>query len=129
MIAGADIKAARKARGLTLQQVADACDISTSYMCDLEHDRRKVSASSKVVTRLAETLGFSVEEMLVGLDAQTRRRIEHLEDDLTVCRQQIKQLLGLLGQADRAFAASLALDGQAFARHRTIYLDARPTPL
>ena len=129
MIAGADLKAARKARRLTLQQVADACDISTSYMCDLEHDRRKVSASTKVIVALAETLGFTLEQMLCGIDPPTRKKIGTLEDDLAVTRQQVKQLLALLGHADQAFAASLAHDGAAFARHRAAYLARRNQPL
>lgn len=125
MIDGHLLHQARKARRLTLEQVADQVGISTSYMCDLEHNRRKVSPSSQVLVGLATTLGFTLDEMFAGPDPTTRRHLDQLDQDLTLARAQVKELLELVTHADRLTAALVARDGTAAQQHLTRYLTAR----
>jgi SOS-response transcriptional repressor LexA len=66
MTLGARIRAKRKAKGLTLQQVGDVFGISRSSVSEWESDRTR--PSNDKLMRLAEALNTSVNELLADDD-------------------------------------------------------------
>lgn len=77
---GAKLEAARKARGLTLQEVADAIGVSPSLISKLEHD--KVNVSINTLKRVCSFLGirmaslFEDSEVAVGKLVTADRRLQ-----------------------------------------------------
>lgn len=63
---GASMKAIRKARHLTLQEVADRADLAKSYVWELERGER-TNPSILALVALSKALGTSLDQ-LVGLD-------------------------------------------------------------
>jgi transcriptional regulator, XRE family len=57
------IKVWREFRGMTQQQLADAADISTPYLSQLETGKRE--ASIKVLTAIARILKVDVDDLIV----------------------------------------------------------------
>jgi transcriptional regulator with XRE-family HTH domain len=63
---GTRIRALRRARGLTQDQLAEACDVSRSAVAQWETDRSGQLSGN--ITRIAAALGSSVEHLLQGSD-------------------------------------------------------------
>lgn len=61
---GKEIRDLRRKRGLTQEQLAELADLSTPYVSHLERGSKK--ASMAVLVRLAESLGVTVDRLLVG---------------------------------------------------------------
>ena len=55
---GAAIRAERKAQGLTQTELADACDVSLSFIVGLEHGKRTAEIGKSVL--VLRTLGIDV---------------------------------------------------------------------
>lgn len=58
MAVGEQIRELRKVRGLTLQQVADAADISIGYLSQIERNQTKLPIG--VLKRVSDTLGVNM---------------------------------------------------------------------
>ena len=68
MISGKRIRAARRARGLTLRAVGDAVGVSHVFVSKVEHDERHVPSARRAA--FASLLGVSVAD-LTPLDPET----------------------------------------------------------
>ena len=64
---GHELRAARKQKGLTLQEVAEPAKISLTYLQKLERGGVN-SPSPRVLKRLAEVLGVSYERLMALAD-------------------------------------------------------------
>ena len=58
LMAGANIRAVRKSKGLSLRYMADAVGISPMYLSDIERGNRRVRIADGVGKRIAEYLGI-----------------------------------------------------------------------
>lgn len=59
---GAHLKAIRKSRGLTIEQMAEALEVHRTYVTSLEGGRRNISLG--VLERLSDALGVDPLQML-----------------------------------------------------------------
>jgi len=66
---GTRIRTLRRARGLTQDELASACDVSRSAVAQWETDRAGQLRGN--ISRIADALGTSVEHLLHGSQAQT----------------------------------------------------------
>jgi len=66
---GTRIRALRRARGLTQDELATACEVSRSAVAQWETDRAGQLRGN--ISRIADALGTSVEYLLHGSTAQT----------------------------------------------------------
>jgi transcriptional regulator with XRE-family HTH domain len=66
---GARIRALRRARGLTQDELASACEVSRSAVAQWETDRAGQLRGN--ISRIADALGTSVENLLHGSVSQT----------------------------------------------------------
>jgi quercetin dioxygenase-like cupin family protein len=62
---GQRLRAARRARRLTLEQVAEACDLTKGFVSKLERDQSTASVAS--LLRICDTLGLSIGELFEGI--------------------------------------------------------------
>lgn len=62
---GQRLRAARRARRLTLEQVADACGLTKGFVSKLERDQSTASVAS--LLRICDTLGLSIGELFEGI--------------------------------------------------------------
>jgi len=69
MTVGARIRALRRARGLTQDELAAACDVSRSAVAQWETDRSGQLRGN--ISRIADALGTSIEHLLHGSHAAT----------------------------------------------------------
>jgi len=69
---GEKIRAARKKRGLTLDQLAEKTESSKSYIWELEN-RPVVRPSADKIGRIADQLGLTVEYLLDDKQAEMKR--------------------------------------------------------
>lgn len=53
---GQAIRWARRARGLTLRQLAERLGVTAPFVCDIEHDRRQTSRTAQIATALVVAL-------------------------------------------------------------------------
>ena len=63
------IRDTRKARGLTLKNVADSVGCSIAYLSDLEQGRR--GARQETLDRIADVLGVTTDDLMGGGDDET----------------------------------------------------------
>lgn len=64
MTFGERLKAIRARRGVTQRWVAREAKLSASFLCDVERDKREPSAET--LARLADVLGFTMDELWRG---------------------------------------------------------------
>ena len=77
---GARIRALRHTRGLTQDELADACDVSRSAVAQWETDRAGQLRGN--ITRIADALGTTVEVLLQG----ERPQSDFTGDELAMLR-------------------------------------------
>ena len=96
-----NIKAMRKSLGYSQMKLAELCDLSTSYIAEIETGRKY--PSSKTILKLAKVLGLKPYQLFLDKDSGTEwdrisalHRIEsELNDKLkTVIRDIIKKNRG-----------------------------------
>ena len=61
---GARVREKRKAAGHTQAQLAEAVDLSTEYICEIETGRKNASLTALV--RISEKLKVTIDELLFG---------------------------------------------------------------
>ncbi|WP_051631221.1 helix-turn-helix domain-containing protein [Afifella pfennigii] len=69
---GAQIRDLRKAKGMTLQQVAAACDISAGYLSQIERNRSKLPIG--VLKRISDCLGVHMNWFFQASEAPAEER-------------------------------------------------------
>lgn len=57
-----NVKAFRKSKNLTQEQLAELCDLSTNYIGDIERNRRKVTIDT--IEKIANGLNISPSDLL-----------------------------------------------------------------
>jgi transcriptional regulator with XRE-family HTH domain len=63
------IRALRRSKGLSIEKLADAADISAGYLSEVERGLSEISGAK--VGRLAEQLGTTADYLLTGREDQT----------------------------------------------------------
>ena len=61
---GERVRENRKANGYTQIRLAEAVDLSTEYICEIETGRKKASLTALV--RISKVLGITIDELLFG---------------------------------------------------------------
>ncbi len=78
------IRAERDRRGLTLEQLAAAADISTGFLSYIEQNRKKASLTT--VQRLADALRLSISELFEGIAPKPKKHHEGLDQIVSIFR-------------------------------------------
>jgi predicted transcriptional regulator/DNA-binding XRE family transcriptional regulator len=105
--AGHAVRRIRRANGLTQNAMAQALDISASYLNLIERNQRPLTAS--LILRLAERYDFDPRSLTGtppggGVEAIRRRLSSPMFADLTIDRAQIEEWAAALPDAAEAFA-------------------------
>lgn len=81
---GERIRATRKEHNVTQERLAELADLNLSYMSEIERGRANVSLC--IVNSIAEALGISIAELLVGISDGKA------SEDFWVLLQQVQTL-------------------------------------
>lgn len=73
---GARIRKARKARNLTQEQLAEACDLSTAHIGHIERGTRALSIESLIT--ISHVLGVSTDYLLLDIDISSAKKISNI---------------------------------------------------
>lgn len=82
---GNAIRAARTAKSITQEQLAELVDISPMFIKQLESERRKPSLN--ILYRLATVLELSVDEIFFPSNPETSQLTEIIKRSLNKCTQ------------------------------------------
>jgi transcriptional regulator with XRE-family HTH domain len=96
---GSILKAARKARGLTREQLAEIINITPRYLMSIENENKKPSYD--VLFRLVRELGISADTIFYPENQHANTKVEQLirliylcnERELNIATATIKALL------------------------------------
>ncbi len=119
LFAGAAVRRIRRANGLTQAAMADALQVSPSYLTLIENNQRPLTAP--IMLRLAERFDFDPRSLTGsipggGLEAIRRRLADPLFGDLNIDRVQIEDWLAAAPDAAEAFARAFdRLSGESAA--------------
>jgi XRE family transcriptional regulator, fatty acid utilization regulator len=116
LFAGHVIRRIRRAGALTQVAMADALDISPSYLNLIERNQRPLTAP--LILRLAEQFDFDARLLGQsapggGADAIRRRLSDPLFADLSIDRAQLEEWIGAYPEAAEAFARAFDRGGGA----------------
>jgi transcriptional regulator with XRE-family HTH domain len=84
MTIGQRLREKRKEKELTLKQLAEAADLSVTYLSDVERDRTRPSI--KTLMRIAEHLGVTTADLLRGVEGLGEITNESLPPGLAALR-------------------------------------------
>ena len=106
MKVGERIRERRRSGGSTQAQLAEAVDLSTEYICEIETGRK--NASLTAIARISSVLGVTVDELLFGgcsEDASLMALAGVMEDcseyERRVLCDNMKSLKGILRENGR----------------------------
>jgi XRE family transcriptional regulator, fatty acid utilization regulator len=107
LLAGHAVRRLRRASGLTQANMAEALEISASYLNLIERNQRPLTAS--IMVRLAERFDFDARTLTGashggGAEAVRRRLADPLFADLAIDRAQIEDWIAAAPDAVEAFA-------------------------
>lgn len=96
LFAGAAIRRLRRGAGMTQVALADALDISASYLNLIEHSQRPLSA--RLMLQLAEKFDFDPRQLVAeepggGTSGLKRRLADPLFSDLSIDRSEVEEWL------------------------------------
>ena len=116
MFAGPAVRKVRREAGMTQTAMAEALDISPSYLNLIEHGQRPLSAT--VIVRLAERFGFDAaklgaEALPGGLAGLRRRLADPRFADLGIGAQDVEEWLQTAPATAAAFARLFDTAGEA----------------
>lgn len=116
VFAGPAVRKTRREAGMTQAAMADALDISPSYLNLIEHSQRPLSAT--VIVRLAERFGFDAaklgaDEVPGGLAGLRRRLADPRFADLGIGAQEVEEWLQTAPATAAAFARLFDRAGDA----------------
>lgn len=103
---GKRIRAQRKSLGMSQEALAEATDISSVYISQIE--RAAKHASLTVLMRIAEVLDMSIGQMLIGAESKEDRYLEALMSDCTERERHI--IIAVAEAAKRAVRDSWYAD-------------------
>lgn len=115
--AGASIKRLRRGAGMTQVALADALDISPSYLNLIERNQRPLSA--RLLLLLADRFDFDPRQLVTdepggGLDGVGRRLADSMFDDLSIDRTELEDWFAMAPNTVEAFVR--AFDNRSTAR-------------
>lgn len=107
LFAGRAVRRIRRASGLTQVAMADALDVSASYLNLIESNQRPLTAA--ILLRLAERFDFDARSLTGaipggGAEAIRRRLADPIFADLSIDRSQIEDWIAAAPDAAEAFA-------------------------
>jgi XRE family transcriptional regulator, fatty acid utilization regulator len=107
LFAGAAVRRVRRANGLTQTAMAEALEVSPSYLTLIERNQRPLTAS--LLLRLAERFDFDARTLTGsapggGVEALQRRLLDPLFTDLKLDRLQLEDWIAAAPDAAEAFA-------------------------
>jgi transcriptional regulator with XRE-family HTH domain len=76
----------RERRGLTQRQLAEAADLSATFLSEIENDRRNVGAA--ILLRLADTLDASLDYLMRGEEGRAPRKPITVPPELSAAAEQ-----------------------------------------
>ena len=108
------IKAYRKEQGLSMQNFADLCGFSKAYIGQLEKGinpktKRPMSPTMQTFTKIATSVGLSVDQLLERLDADQPVSITKTETSAPAARPESSQSARKKGVRTPSSAASSPL--------------------
>jgi len=114
LFAGHMIRRLRRTTGLSQQAMAEALDISASYLNLIERNQRPLTAT--LLLRLAERFDFDPRALTGtapggGADALRRRLADPLFTDLSIDRSQLEEWLAVAPDGAEAFARAFDRGG------------------
>jgi transcriptional regulator with XRE-family HTH domain len=109
-VVGAQVRALRKARGLSLVQVAQATDLSIGYLSQIE--RGLSSPNLRALTALADALGVAVAALMGPLRTDAGNR--GIDAVVTRAKEQPELSLWRTGIGKRRLAGGTATDGAPY---------------
>jgi XRE family transcriptional regulator, fatty acid utilization regulator len=115
LFAGHAVRRIRRANGLTQSAMADALDVSASYLNLIERNQRPLTAA--IMLRLAQRYDFDARTLTGatpggGAEAIKRRLTDPLFADLQIDRSQIEDWIAAAPDAAEAFARAFDRMGQ-----------------
>ncbi|QTD56634.1 helix-turn-helix domain-containing protein [Parasphingorhabdus cellanae] len=104
--AGASIKRLRRGAGMTQVALADALDISPSYLNLIERNQRPLSA--RLMLLLADRFDFDPRQLATdepggGVEGVSRRLADSMFDDLSIDRSELEDWLAMAPNTAEAF--------------------------
>jgi XRE family transcriptional regulator, fatty acid utilization regulator len=102
LFAGHSVRRVRRAAALTQAAMAEALDVSPSYLNLIERNQRPITAA--LMLRLAERFDFDPRSMGGGAEALRRRLADPLFADLKIDRAQLDEWMATAPDAAEAFA-------------------------
>ena len=95
---GARVKKARLAKHMTQQQLAEAADISISFLSNIEHGRQ--SMNLRALIAISDALNVSADSLIREVPRTASHIAEEIEKELSSCspkeREAILQLVQLM---------------------------------
>ena len=76
----------RERRGLTQRQLAEAADLSATFLSEIENDRRNVGAA--ILLRLADTLDASLDYLMRGEEDRAPRKPITIPPELSAAAEK-----------------------------------------
>ncbi|WP_422343355.1 helix-turn-helix domain-containing protein [Parasphingorhabdus sp.] len=106
IFAGASVKRLRRGAGMTQVALADALDISASYLNLIERNQRPISA--RMMLLLADRFDFDPRQLVAdepggGIDGISRRLAGPMFDDLSIDRSELEDWLAMAPNTAEAF--------------------------
>ena len=99
---GRELRKLRQQRGLTQEKLAELVDLSVPYISHLERGTKKPSL--EVLTRLAESLGVTVDQLLTGNQVTDKAayysEVHELLEDRSIRERAV--LIEIVGAAKRS---------------------------
>jgi XRE family transcriptional regulator, fatty acid utilization regulator len=107
LFAGAAVRRIRRANGMTQAAMAEALEVSPSYLTLIERNQRPLTAA--IMLRLAQRFDFDARTLTGatpggGLEAIRRRLADPLFEDLAIDRIQLEDWIAAAPDAAEAFA-------------------------
>ncbi len=118
LFAGLSVRRLRRGAGMTQAVMADALDVSASYLNLIERNQRPLTAA--LLLRLAEVFDFDPRQLAAsepggGVDGLRRRLSDPLFADLAIDRARLDDWLSAAPEGAEAFARAYDRVGQAVA--------------
>ncbi|MES2288859.1 MAG: short-chain fatty acyl-CoA regulator family protein [Pseudomonadota bacterium] len=118
LFAGLAVRRLRRGAGMTQAVMADALDVSASYLNLIERNQRPLTAA--LLLRLAEVFDFDPRQLAAsepggGVDGLRRRLSDPLFADLAIDRARLDDWLSAAPEGAEAFARAYDRVGQAVA--------------
>ena len=101
-VLGNKIRQARKAKNMTQEQLAEACDLSTAHIGHIERGTRALSIESLIL--ISRVLNISTDYLLLDISNSGDKRIDNL---LEIVKNADKEKAGRFYEIDKILAENI----------------------